>query len=464
MENKRLEYIPVEKIHPHPDNPRKDLGDLTELADSIKANGVLQNLTVSPMIDMEDPDAFIGHEQYTVVIGHRRLAAAKLVGLKEVPCIVAYMDRHQELQTMLLENIQRTDLTVYEQAQGFQMMMDLGETVDSISEKSGFSRTTIRRRLKMAELDKDLLQEVSGRPLQMQDFDELAKIDDIKTRNRILKEIGTQNFKWSVGQAISKQEYKKKLPAVKDALRKSKLKALKETETYGGKYDTVGNGLYLPDWNEGDELFPAGQKPTHYCIREYSYRIEFYKPHERTKAQRRSAEEIEREKKVKATWDAADQFAKQAHKMRTDFVKGLEYTRRNERLILFGAIASVVASTYTYGALDRDTIRKTVGIESIGYQDTENSAALLKRLHVGFNNQEIKSLVYSMFNDGEANNFAGGYRGRFPTHDPNLRLCALYDWLCSLGYEMSDEEKAMRDGTHEIFSAGQKEKDEGVQQ
>lgn len=463
MENKRLEYIPVEKIHPHPDNPRKDLGDLSELAESIKANGVLQNLTVSPMIDLEDPDAFIGHEQYTVVIGHRRLAAAKLAGLKEVPCIVAYMDHNTELQTMLLENIQRADLTVYEQAQGFQMMMDLGETVDSISEKSGFSRTTIRRRLKMAELDKDLLQEVSSRPLQMQDFDELAKIDDIKTRNKILKEIGTQNFKWSVEQAISKQEYIKKLPAVKAALQKTKLKALKEKETYGGKYELAAKSIYVPDWNEGDELFPASKKPTHYHINEYNHRVDFYKEHERAKAQRRSAEEIEHEKQVKAAWDAVDQFNQQAHKMRADFIKGLEYTRRNERLILFGAIASATVSAYTYDGVDRETVRKIAGVESIGYKDAESSAALMKKLHDGFNNKEIKSLVYAMFNDGKNRSFACGYRGRFPEHSVNTALCALYDWLCSLGYEMSDEEKAMRDGTHELFSAGQKENGEGVQ-
>ena len=69
--------IPVERLEHHPENPRKDLGDLTELAESIKANGVMQNLTV--VKNHFAPDV------YTVVIGNRRMEAAKLAGLKEVP-------------------------------------------------------------------------------------------------------------------------------------------------------------------------------------------------------------------------------------------------------------------------------------------------------------------------------------------------------------------------------------------
>ena len=72
MENK-ITYISIDKLIPHPQNPRKELGDLTELADSIKANGVYQNLTV-----VED-----GDDTYKIIIGHRRHAAAKIAGLTE---------------------------------------------------------------------------------------------------------------------------------------------------------------------------------------------------------------------------------------------------------------------------------------------------------------------------------------------------------------------------------------------
>ena len=127
--------IPIEQLKPHPDNPRKDVGDVTELSQSIKQNGIFQNLTVIP-----DDDT------YMVVIGHRRLAAAKAAGLTELPCMVVEMDEREQISTMLLENMQRNDLTIWEQAQGFQMMLDLGETESDIAEKTGFSKTTVRQR------------------------------------------------------------------------------------------------------------------------------------------------------------------------------------------------------------------------------------------------------------------------------------------------------------------------------
>ena len=106
MKNTNLVEIPLTSISPHPQNPRKDPGDLTELAESIRTTGILQNLTV---VQNED-------YTYTVIIGHRRLAAAKLAGLKTAPCAVVEMSEDDQLATMLTENMQRSDLTVYEQA------------------------------------------------------------------------------------------------------------------------------------------------------------------------------------------------------------------------------------------------------------------------------------------------------------------------------------------------------------
>lgn len=104
-----INNISIDKLVHHPNNPREDVGDITELTESIKANGIMQNLTVVPHEDF-----------YWVVIGNRRLAAAKAAGLKELPCVVSDMDVATQQATMLLENMQRIDLTLYEQAHGFQ--------------------------------------------------------------------------------------------------------------------------------------------------------------------------------------------------------------------------------------------------------------------------------------------------------------------------------------------------------
>lgn len=199
--------LPVNMIYPHPNNPRRDVGDVTELAESIKANGIFQNLTVVwggkgvevAHPDEDDPDG------YTVIIGHRRLAAAKAAGLETVPCMVVEMDEREQAATMLLENMQRADLTVYEQAQGFQMMLDLGETQEGIAKKTGLSKTTIRHRLKLLELDQEELRKAEERQATFADYIELEKIKDPEKKNEALKTIGTQNFKWKVNQIISQE-------------------------------------------------------------------------------------------------------------------------------------------------------------------------------------------------------------------------------------------------------------------
>lgn len=189
-----ITQIAINLIDPHPENPRKNLGDLTELAESIKANGIMQNLTVIPK----------DGNRYTVVIGHRRLAAAKKAGLTTVPCAIIHdMDRKTQLSTMLLENMQRSELSYIEQADGFQLMLDLGETVESISELSGFSKETVKHRLEIAKLDK---KNIVNNDLTLDDFAYLEKISDLSKRNDILKTCNHNNIKTKVDDALSKEK------------------------------------------------------------------------------------------------------------------------------------------------------------------------------------------------------------------------------------------------------------------
>lgn len=210
MKSRGIVNLPVRSLTPHPENPRKDLGDLTEMSESIKKNGVLQNLTVIPKdIDGNDcncNDAF----RYMVIIGHRRLAAAKAAGVDQVPCrIVEGMTHDEQLLTMLEENMQRSDLTVFDQAQGFQMMLDLGQTVEDIEEKSGFSKTTIYHRLNIAKLDKEALKEKQDNEffqLNLTDLIELEKIKSIDKRNEILKKArDSANLKYLATQAAAEE-------------------------------------------------------------------------------------------------------------------------------------------------------------------------------------------------------------------------------------------------------------------
>ena len=175
-------YLNRSQLEPHPDNPRKDLGDLEELRESIREHGIMQNLTVIPTDDT--------HEHFRILIGHRRFAASEGI-LTELPCVIAEgLSDREQVGIMLCENIQRSDLTYIEQARGFQMMLDLGDTVETIADKTGFSEKTIKSRLEINKLDEETLGEASERfQLSIADFMKLSKIKDIEKRNEILESV-----------------------------------------------------------------------------------------------------------------------------------------------------------------------------------------------------------------------------------------------------------------------------------
>lgn len=179
-ENTKIVMLSRSLLTPHPDNPRKDLGDLTELRESIREHGIMQNLTVVPETEEQG-------DGYRILIGHRRFAASEGV-LDELPCVVAkgLTDREQ-VGIMLCENMQRSDLTYLEQAHGFQMMMDLGDTIETISEKTGFSKATVKHRLAINELDPKAIEEANKYfQLTIADFIALEKVKDVERRNDIL--------------------------------------------------------------------------------------------------------------------------------------------------------------------------------------------------------------------------------------------------------------------------------------
>lgn len=236
--------IRTSSLYPHPDNPRKNLGDITELTESVRKNGIMQNLTVVPgrimgkkefkamyvaeggrKSDAEyayNKDTAFTPNGYTVVIGHRRLAAAKAAGLKEVPCVVSDMDERQQLCTMMEENMQRQDLTVQEQAYGFQYMLELGETVQSIAQKTGFAEGTVKHRLEIAKLDPKVLQknmESGNYQLTVNDLIELEKIKDIETRNNILKNVYSRaDMVSSIARAVEREKQEAAMERMKPLL------------------------------------------------------------------------------------------------------------------------------------------------------------------------------------------------------------------------------------------------------
>lgn len=217
--------IMIDKIEPHPQNPRKDLGDLTELCRSIEENGIMQNLTVVPLDDE--------NKRFRCVIGHRRLAAAKKIGLPSVPATIAWdMDEKEQIATMIAENMQRADLTIPEQAQAVQMMLDLGEGFEQISDRTGLSQSTVRRRAKLASYDQKALEKACKRGASLFDLEKIDKIEDPELQQKALEAAGTQGFERIVQDAISAQKRVKEFQKIAEILDKFATK----TNKYNGIY------------------------------------------------------------------------------------------------------------------------------------------------------------------------------------------------------------------------------------
>lgn len=135
--------IPIGSIEPNPNQPRTDVGDLTELSSSIREKGVLEPLLVKP----------IGDGRFMIIAGERRWRASNLAGLSEVPCIELDIDEKGIAEIALIENLQRKDLTVWEEADGLKALAEkFGHTQEEIARKISKSRTTVTELMTIAGL------------------------------------------------------------------------------------------------------------------------------------------------------------------------------------------------------------------------------------------------------------------------------------------------------------------------
>lgn len=439
--------MPVECLIPHPQNPRKDLGNLEELTASIKENGIYQNLTVIPV-----NEAVPGEEpKYMVVIGHRRLEAAKRAGLQEVPCaIVRGLTETQQLQTMLLENMQRSDLTVYEQAQGFQQLLDFGMDIEDISQQSGFSKRTIRRRLEIAKLDQNKLKELSStRQLSLKEFDELAKIKNMEARNEVMEKIGTNDFALAVKRAMDKEKLADAMPVFLADMERLGIKKFPDNANkYSSKYRRVGS-LDLYEYEVTKEKMPKKTEGLYYEA-SYPRNVEFYvKETKKNKAREKSAKDIEKEKRIKEAWFKMDAMAATHHELRKTFMENFKATAKQHELVLMGAYSVAILQGVAYMRLGN--VNEEAGIDS-KFFDPKRDEKAIKLAFDGYSDiQQCAKVIYKLFGDNEKELYTNNSRFGYPTYKINPRLEALYHWLVALGYQMSSEEKLLATGQHEVF-------------
>lgn len=178
LEHGRILYLPVTKIRPNPSQPRKifETEGLRELAASIEQYGILQPLTVRKI-----------EGEYELVAGERRLRAARMLGLQEVPCIMLSVDEAQSGLVALVENLQRRDLDYIEQAQGLlRLMQQYGMSQEQAASKVGKSQSAVANKLRILRHGETVLQKLRLHGLSERHARALLKLPSERERLEVI--------------------------------------------------------------------------------------------------------------------------------------------------------------------------------------------------------------------------------------------------------------------------------------
>lgn len=193
----RVNQIPLEKITPNPNQPRTNFQNdsLHELAQSIRANGVLQPILVRPLPD----------KKFELVAGERRWRAAKLAELKTIPAIVHELTDAQSVEIALIENLQRDDLTPLERATAYQHYIDMFRVgVEELAQRLSQSRANIANYLRLLKLRPEIREMISSGQLGMGQARAIAGILDPQKQLAAAKQIIARNLSTRQAEALAK--------------------------------------------------------------------------------------------------------------------------------------------------------------------------------------------------------------------------------------------------------------------
>lgn len=388
-----------------------------------------------------------------VVYTEENIKAAKNDRAELNKLIKAIEERRKQVKnmsTMLEENMQRNDLTIWEQAQGFQMMLDLGETEDTIAEKTGFSKKTIRHRLNIAKLDSKTLMEKErqdGYQLSLTDLYELEKIKDVKTRDKILKD--STDSRDLARRAINAQKEQKRQENMKLYVAMMKKLGLKkapkeaDSEFYTDKWERMKD--YSLDKeppktmkfeDDGEPMFYLERYGTLYVIRKKKKEKKVLTPEEEAKKQN-----MRNKKQIKA-------ILKEAANTRKAFIEG----------ILSGRIKKVtdekqVEADLFEQMMDWETftghnklIEFFVGCEVYNAPEEEKEAARKKMQGLSVL-QKLLCLVSAMVADADLVEWNYTYNTV-----KGEKVKAFYGILEQYGFQFpNDEEKGVVEGTSDLY-------------
>ena len=248
--------IPVEQIIANPKNPRRDFNEaaLQELASSLKQFDIVQPITVSK----------ISHGKYQLIAGERRLRAAAIAGLKDVPAYVRQANDRELLELALLENLQREDLNAIEIGLSYKRMMDeLNYTQEQVAERMGKERSTVTNYIRLLKLPPDIQVAVRNGELSMGHARAIINIDTIDKQLYLFHEIKNKQLSVRQTEELVRKLYRNNQPAVKSSAKTNLNEAYRRIEdnlaTYFStkvilKHNSNGKGNITIEYYSKDEL------------------------------------------------------------------------------------------------------------------------------------------------------------------------------------------------------------------
>jgi len=247
--------IAVDNIVPNPKNPRRDFDEtaLQELANSMKQFDIVQPLTVSKA----------NNGKYQLIAGERRLRAAKIAGLKDVPAYVRQSNDRELLELALLENLQREDLNAIEIGLSYKRMMDeLNYTQEQVAERMGKERSTVTNYIRLLKLPPDIQVAVRNGELSMGHARAIINIDTIDKQIFLFHEIKNKQLSVRQTEELVRKLYRNK-PAVKSSEKTNLNEAYKRIEDNLASYFSTkvtlkhgsnGKGNIVIEYYSQDEL------------------------------------------------------------------------------------------------------------------------------------------------------------------------------------------------------------------
>ena len=438
------------QLHPNPDNPRKDLGELEELKESIREHGIMQNLTVVPMND--------DLEDFYILIGHRRFAASEGI-LFELPCVIAEgLTKAEQVSIMLCENMQRSDLTFMEQAHGFQLMMDLGDTVETISQKTGFSESTVKHRLEIAKLkQKSIDAAMENFQPTIGDYIELEKVKDMKERNKILEEAeSSSDIRYSVEAYVEEQNRKKNSKKYLELINSLGWKESKEYfYSYGPdpKWEEIKALSKIDLEKEYDDsaiqaFAQNNTRPVFYRYDGYYITFAFKAPQKKEKEKKKTKQELLEEARKKNTAilnDTRTVICDRYYEFIYDIddVKEFKELSDKQRIKFMERLFEVLVDLESY----LSTFEHTYNIRS------KNDLKDLKTDYEGMPDalQRLMIHVWAALASSHSNNFV---EWNFTKNAKVLKgHQQLYSTLYFFGFRLNDEYKAVIEGKSDLYEA-----------